>query len=87
MVSRVDDHGNPNYLTPQSFPITHQVKRLSSNVERTEIASRADSRGDIHPRFASCNCEAAAGFRPRLYCRGEQPMTLLKAVLKALSDS
>jgi hypothetical protein len=28
-----------------------------------------------------------AGFRPRLYCRGEQPMTLLNAVLKALSDS
>ena len=26
-------------------------------------------------------------FRPRLYCLGEQPMTLLKAVLKALSDS
>jgi hypothetical protein len=26
-------------------------------------------------------------FRPRLYCRGEQSMTFLKAVLKALSDS
>jgi hypothetical protein len=31
--------------------------------------------------------EREAGFRLRLYCRGEQPMTLLKAVLKALSDS
>ena len=31
--------------------------------------------------------ETEARFRPRLYCRGEQPMTRLKAVLKALSDS
>jgi hypothetical protein len=30
--------------------------------------------------------EAAGGLRPRLYCRGEQPITLLKAVLNALSD-
>ncbi len=32
-------------------------------------------------------CEGKAGVRPRLYCRGEQPIVLLKAVLKALSDS
>ena len=31
--------------------------------------------------------EGARGLRPRLYSRGEQPMTLLKAVLKALSDA
>ena len=30
---------------------------------------------------------AAVRFRPRPYCRGEQPITRLKAVLKALSDS
>ncbi len=32
-------------------------------------------------------CDDGAGFRRRLYCRGEQPITRLKAVLKALSDS
>lgn len=31
--------------------------------------------------------ESATAPRPRLYCRGEQPMTRLNAVLNALSDS
>jgi hypothetical protein len=31
-------------------------------------------------------CAVETRFPPRLYCRGEQPMTLLKAVLNALSD-
>ena len=38
-------------------------------------------------RLPSRYGEAETKFRPRLYCRGEQPMTRLKAVLKALSDS
>lgn len=32
-------------------------------------------------------CGGEAELRPWLYRRGEQPMTLLKAVLKALSDA
>ena len=50
-------------------------------VERTSIGTGGQTR--LPPRYG----EGEAGFRPRPYCRGEQPMTLLKAVLKALSDS
>jgi hypothetical protein len=31
--------------------------------------------------------DGGAGWQPRVYWRGEQPMTLLNAVLNALSDS
>lgn len=36
--------------------------------------------------LAGCSWPGGAELRPRLYCRGEQPMALLKALLKALSD-
>jgi len=38
-------------------------------------------------RMISSPCGAEVGGRPRLCWRGEQPITRLKAVLKALSDS
>src|SRR2546428_12269883 len=36
---------------------------------------------------ATSDFGVVGGRLPRLYCRGEQPRPLLKAVLKALSDS
>ena len=51
--------------------------RISSR-DRFEPIGAAGSRG---------LGEREAGFPLRLYCLGEQPMTLLKAVLNALSDS
>ena len=56
--------------------------------EQTRPASLALSPGrriTIPPPFTLMRAETR--WRPRLYCLGEQPMTLLKAVLKALSDS
>jgi hypothetical protein len=49
-------------------------------------AANAGGRRPLIRSQAGDTLAAVAGL-PRLYCRGEQPMTRLKAVLKAASDS
>ena len=88
------------FLTPVFFYVIRGLVRGRTPVREpaavaTDGSSRERGDGDARPlrglqwgtRLSSRYGETAARFRPRLYCRGEQPMTLLKAVLKALSDS
>jgi len=77
--------------------IRETTKSLATGTGRgvgPEQRSVADSGGrqlaTVSNRLAlagSSLIRRASGPRSRTYCRGEQPMTLLKAVLKALSDS
>src|SRR4051794_21470364 len=59
-------------FAPMSAEFPHQLAAGTSRLARVSSLLRP---------------EAGPGRSPRPYCRGEQPITLLKAVLKALSDS
>jgi hypothetical protein len=54
---------------------------------KTALNVPASDQGGEYEAASPSLCDGESGWRPRLYSRGEQPMTLLKAVLKALSDS
>jgi hypothetical protein len=75
-----------------SPPMATSLRSIAGNdVSQNGRANRAYQRAIGSSRLAraaSASPSAGeAGVRPRLYCRGEHLMTLLKAVLKALSDS
>ena len=80
----------------RSWSISAPIEAKASTRSRwRQFGSSPSSRRrrEIYPRLRSYSAASAspgeeeAGFRPRPYCRGEQPITRLKAVLKALSDS
>jgi hypothetical protein len=80
-------------LSEERDMISH-VFRLEAVVRQAEAPWQSTDRSalgsaDADPRLwlAVAMVAKAARLQPRLYCRGELPMTLLKAVLKALSDS
>jgi len=60
-------------------------QRSKNNVRPTLILQITGSTRSVRADSASV-CESEVGFRTRLCCRGEEPITRLNAVLKALSD-
>jgi len=74
----------PHRLERRAEPAKHAANRAyQPAIGSSRLAGAASPSLSASPSL----CDGESGFRSRLYCRGEQPMTLLKAVLKALSDS
>lgn len=80
----------------RAYAIGHTIDEFAAILEGTDM--RAESAFDERHVELKCDrsddycvrqivADIIPGLRARPYCRGEQPMILLSAVLKVLSDS
>ena len=80
--------GESLVMNPAWVAMQNQLKQSGDSAEECRDASQLAIGSSCCPRADALSpSEADSGFPPRLYFRGEHPITLRKALPKALSDS